>query len=413
MTFSIQNSPLEAVDEAVLALLIDQQERWLVERKVSAEIGDLAKEIASFANTDGGWVLVGITDDGGVAPGEPNGQTKKLFGDPHQWLGQKLRSWLDPMPVFDADIRERDGQTVVVIRVWRSERAPIVHTEQGVVYERGASEAIGIRSQERLRAMTARREAFVAEARARVAAPSSLPLIDRALGVVSAANSSLVHDELRVIVRVTPLQVVEEAFARIALGRAATEASIDDVVNAAKRFGARAYGNFDDSVTAKAVDLRPTIRQRGFSTRLTVNFDFGMGQSDRLSVAYAADAGGVLGLSMRRRQNPIGTLSGLVAEDVAEQWLAPAIALLLERLAAHHSPGDVRLDGWILGLGGRALRWGENARGGKHGSASVDGFVQAHADVSTPLSDEAVADIAWDWTRDLGRAAGLSLFAHP
>jgi hypothetical protein len=43
-------------------------------------------------------------------------------------LGQKLPKWLDPLPAFDAVMWTLNGNEIVVVRAWRSERAPIVHT---------------------------------------------------------------------------------------------------------------------------------------------------------------------------------------------------------------------------------------------------------------------------------------------
>lgn len=58
MAFSIQKSLLRAGDESAARELVAQEERWWVERKQEAHVEALAAEIASFANSDGGWLLV-------------------------------------------------------------------------------------------------------------------------------------------------------------------------------------------------------------------------------------------------------------------------------------------------------------------------------------------------------------------
>lgn len=412
MTFSLQTSPIIAVDDAAVQTMMDQQERWLVERKEIAEIADLAKEVASFANTDGGWILIGVQDRGDVSEREPEGATAKLFADPHHWLGQKLRSWLDPVPAFDADTRTRSGRTLAVIRVWRSERAPIVHAGQGVIYERGAAEAIPIRSHERLRDMASRRDEALRHTASRVGAPSTVPAIDPRLGVPTVPNASLVRD-LTVILRLTPLQVVDAAFEQVALSATSAAKSVQDARDLLLRFGRRSYGNFSESVARDSHNLKPRPFQRGFATRASVDLNFGPGLVDCQSATYAADAGGVLGVSLRRRvtTTSAGGLD-LDATVVATEWLTPSMQLLSDRLTEHYTPGDVRFDLWIAGLNGQRFRWGQDAPGGERGTGEAHGWIQAHTDFSVPASPGRLADAAWRWTRDLARLAGLPVFEY-
>jgi hypothetical protein len=408
VSFSIQSAPLAAVDGPAIDVLLAQEERWFVERKESAEIEALAKEIASFANSDGGWVLVGVTDDGEPPEKPPEGATAKLVADPQQWLGQKLRAWLDPLPLFEATTWPWCDRELVVIRIWRSALGAIVHTGQGVIYERGASEAVPIRSQVRLRELAQRRDEAVNAARMRLAVRSSLPALDTALVVPRDGVQTPIYG-YAAVVRMTPLELALPAFRPVALSERAATESCDGVVDLLSRFGAETYGNFSEHLKGARAGLRPRPFQRGFATTARVEFDPGQGSSDIFAVTYAADAGGALGARLARRIQ--GSVPGedLDAAVVADEWLTPSLALLAAKLEHHYVPCVTLLDVWI-GCSTRRLSWQEPAPGGELGSGSVSGWIQAGAELEIPAEPDGVAEVAWQWTRDLARHAHIPVY---
>jgi hypothetical protein len=404
------------VDDEAMRLLLAQQERWLVERKRQAEIEDLAKEIASFANSDGGWVLVGVEDDGGPVAAPPEGATAKLFAAPQHWLGQKLGRWLDPIPAFEADIRQIHERDVVVIRVWRSTQAPIVHTGKGTVYERSAEAAVPISAQERLRELAARRDDAERDAGLRLSQPGALPALASRLGAPPRRPET--SEALAVVVRLTPVGYVPEAFERVALGQAAIEEAFDELRELFVAFGRRAYTNFGDRVPRELDDSVLHPFQRGFAVALFQALDLGHGYHDRHSATYAADAGGVLGVRLARSVTTQETGGqDLDCRVVADEWLAPALRLLAARLTAHYVPGPVKADLWMLGCAGKRLVWHspdaqDAVQTGTFGNGQR-GWIQASADLQ--LADEApdLLEVASRWTRDLAREAGITVFEGP
>jgi hypothetical protein len=409
--FSVQRSPLSALDDdAALEELLAQQERWLVERKQDAEIAAVAKEIASFANTDGGWLLIGVEDKDGPEGPVFRRPMDKLLQAPHHWLGQKLPSWLDPLPAFDAATVRRGADEVVVVRVWPAAQAPIVHRGSGVIYERGAEEAIPIKRLDRVRELVHRRNEAEHEAAVRLGVPGALPALASRLAVPNPQQPRA--DGLTFLVRLTPWAFVPEAFAPVALSHDAVDAASTDVRELLLAFGSRHYANWQDTVRSQP---RPRAEpfQRGFSIRDAVTLDFGHGYKDNSDVVYAADAGGVIGMRLRRvvTSREVGGLE-LHASVVSRQWLYPMVSRLADRLATRYAPGMVRFDLWALGLGDKSFVWDASSpttQGAFSGPYSR-GWVQAHADVVLPATTGELADICDGWTADLAREAGIAVF---
>src|SRR4051812_33072964 len=69
----------------------------VVERKRQMlEPEPLGAQVASFANTAGGWIAVGVENDGAIA-----GVTVNPRDDLQSTIGNRLRKVLDPMPHFN------------------------------------------------------------------------------------------------------------------------------------------------------------------------------------------------------------------------------------------------------------------------------------------------------------------------
>ncbi len=87
-------------DDRLLTRLIANGEDLLVERKAqpNADWRNIAEAVASFANSLGGWLLLGIDDKTNAATGwAPPGRA-----DAQAHLGEILRTRLDPLPAFTA-----------------------------------------------------------------------------------------------------------------------------------------------------------------------------------------------------------------------------------------------------------------------------------------------------------------------
>lgn len=124
MTFSPftddQGNPkdLANVTFADLAQLADMDEGYVLEFKQSLTVGvkrKIPKIIASFANSRGGWLVIGIADDDHAVCPVP-----RLSADYGQLIGELCRRHVSPAPPFDVRfIADPDApdQGVVVVRV--------------------------------------------------------------------------------------------------------------------------------------------------------------------------------------------------------------------------------------------------------------------------------------------------------
>jgi hypothetical protein len=106
-----------------------ENETLFVELKSSVD-GDgykVAEAVASFSNTLGGWVLVGLRDDGRPSGwAAPQNLTDRLR--------QILDRWVDPLPAFAARLCDHDGDLIGLVRVYESTDTPhVLKNGRGVV----------------------------------------------------------------------------------------------------------------------------------------------------------------------------------------------------------------------------------------------------------------------------------------
>ena len=112
--------------------LVSQGEGNTIEFKESLPVpADLAREMVALANTDGGWLLIGVTDQGGI-----RGVT---FGDREaRRVLNVARNNCVPHLQPQIETVELEGRTVAVIRVERGRQKP--YQANGRIYIRiGAS----------------------------------------------------------------------------------------------------------------------------------------------------------------------------------------------------------------------------------------------------------------------------------
>jgi len=103
---------------------------------------NLASTVASFANTLGGWLLLGVRD------GKPLAEPGNWF-DPSgpplvDIVRDRLRMEIDPLPAFEARVMEHPDGPVGVVRVYESSDTPHVSIRSGSVFVRevaGTSDA--------------------------------------------------------------------------------------------------------------------------------------------------------------------------------------------------------------------------------------------------------------------------------
>ncbi|MGD0166910.1 MAG: ATP-binding protein [Gaiellaceae bacterium] len=124
-------------------------ESLYLEWKIELTNDGIAKACAAFANTYGGFLIVGVDDDGKVV-----GFTKKP-GDEQLWVKEILRSRLVPMPAFRARFLARKGEKergVLLVLVEESSTTPHLLAKAGTIYVRSprSSDPVPITDQARL-----------------------------------------------------------------------------------------------------------------------------------------------------------------------------------------------------------------------------------------------------------------------
>lgn len=131
---SIRRLTLADLTDEALRKLIDHGESLYVDRKreppPSPKFG---AAVAAFANTLGGWILLGVDDDGSIV-----GWDRPAQLDVQSHLASLLRAQVDPLPPFVAAVREVDGREIAVMRVFESTDAPHIVRGAGAVYLRSS-----------------------------------------------------------------------------------------------------------------------------------------------------------------------------------------------------------------------------------------------------------------------------------
>jgi hypothetical protein len=123
-----------AVSEDTLKTLLAESETLFVEHKADIAKGEgyqLAKAIASFANTLGGWVLVGVKDGG-----EPISDWTPPPGGFVDSVRQRLEGQVDPVPSIAADVLPVGDDKIGVVRVYESADTPHILIADGSIVVR-------------------------------------------------------------------------------------------------------------------------------------------------------------------------------------------------------------------------------------------------------------------------------------
>lgn len=138
----------------VLRRVGEERESLFFERKSELRGDLLAKSCAAFANTMGGLLIVGVSDDDDEIVGvEPKS------AEPQVWVKDVLRPSVVPLPPFRArQIKVSDRRVVILVMVEESSTTPHLLTRHGAIYVRnpGSSDPLPIDDQKRLLDLTQR-----------------------------------------------------------------------------------------------------------------------------------------------------------------------------------------------------------------------------------------------------------------
>lgn len=375
---------LGALDRAALDRLIGYGEPGGVERKGQFPRDGLGPSVAAFANSDGGWIVLGVNDDGTVCGWSPPGRAHA-----HDHLREHLRAALDPLPAFSTGTVETSEGIVVAIYVPPSPMRPHIVRRTGVVYERESGGKRPVDSQAKLLAMTRSPQEAEAAAHDRLTNP---PLVASALA--ETLGPQLANGQLGVadwIVWATPL-AVPPAFGERAIG--------GGMVRATERRAARAL--FALSPTSK-MSAKTKPRPRGFVVE-------GVDTATREELHLTVDAvGAVVARWSQRLFGDVEHLHGLV-----DKTLKPLLGATAGALSDGGALGTVKVHALVRirpidPEQQLAIRVHAADQSGTltHEAGQV---IPLGATVSLPLDDGGLELQVRNWTLELGRHAGLALW---
>ena len=393
----MRNLALSDITADDLRVMLEEGETLFVEHKTAlrGEGFQVAKAICSFANTLGGWVLLGVTDAQPNA-GAANGWKAVA---PHE-LTDRVREALrdnrvDPIPAFAATVKTygSDDLPIGVIRVYESADSPHVmgngqvlvrsvaqDTNAARVYRPG-----GIETQSVLLALVERGRHGIAEAEQKVNGPWPPFFAPCSVGMKRSMSDLLVEGP-RLIVRAAP--VTSATLADWAVSQAGKDALFDVL-----RRLAGVGQDVSPELRTDATGLAATQRTTGGSPE-TPTPEWG-------TVAAAVDAAGVIAVSRTFGvSEPRGPVLEWTLNELRDRVVGPVLTATAALLQASESCGRsvMRLDVGYISHAVTLL---------SDGPARSVPSMQLSGQLTLPAGAGEIAALAARWIDDLGRSAGF------
>lgn len=368
---------LDGLTDRDVERLVQAQENLFIERKERPPRAGIGPTIASFANTLGGWLILGVADNGRLIGYEPPGRA-----DAQDHIRDLLRGKIDALPSFVAQRFEHAGVSLVIVRVAESADTPHV-TEDGAIYLREPGGKQRIQDHRTLLELARRGADAEVVARQRL----SLPLTERA----TCTPDRMPGDEpgaeqhapiLEWVLRAAPLTLPPQ-FADLSLS---AETARWAEVACAALFGDR---------PRQAPPLRVGIKAlaRGLvGTGLDPAF------SQVADVVVAAD-GVVAARVARRRQG-----SALHLPGAADGDLFPLLRAATEGLTLLGAAGRTIMQLDVRGVQGMAVHVQTDLQALEVDSLRLSG------ELPVPAEESDLRKLADRWYREIGRAAGFHLW---
>lgn len=361
--------------EESLRRLIDEGESLFIERKQKEPRTGFGPAVASFANTLGGFLLLGVADDKTLVGYDPG------RGDFTDKIRHKLRSQVEPLPPFAARAFELNGHVIGVIRVFESTDTPHIVIGNGSVPVRESGGIRNIESHAELVELARRGERARADAERRL---QELPYVYSELDT-SSSGSTVPRQGY--VVRATPLTRPEGFADRIlstSFGSTARETARD-------LFPGPPFANPRHRVETFS------LGQRGFN--VTSHQE---GAHERSSVI--ADAGGVV-VARIERPKPLQPHGTQLRPESVEGEIIPllqAVAHLFEKLDSH---GRAVCDLLVNGFAGAGFT---HQRAGS--DVLQSDWIHIGGEITMPPDQEEIMELAHGWVNELARAAGLQVW---
>lgn len=283
----------------------------------------LAAAVASLANSEGGWLLIGVDDDGQV-PGLP-----AMAAELQDHLRHLLTGQVDPLPNFVARRASHDGVDIGVVRVYASSDTPHLCTHNGAIYLRDPGGRRGIASRYELDRLVARGAGSSHGAAARMARAAVIPVALEAPELAGAASYEE-SMEREWVLRAAPV-AVDDRFAVRALGAEAEAAARA----AAERVIPPRLGHDGDEYD----DFTPV--SNGWMVRRHR-------VGDRAAAAVAVDPAGAVAVMVRER----GKRSVVNLQELVPGTIEPMVAVAADLLEVFGSGGRFVCDFHARGFRG-------------------------------------------------------------
>jgi Putative DNA-binding domain len=130
---SILGLSVSELDQDGVDRLLREGETRVVERKREIPRDVLGPAVCSLANTLGGWLLIGVDDDD---PPKVVGYTPPGRTHLQDYVRDRLRAEVDPIPPFAAVEWLMSGVRIGIVRVYESTDTPHMVRRTGAVYVR-------------------------------------------------------------------------------------------------------------------------------------------------------------------------------------------------------------------------------------------------------------------------------------
>ena len=102
-------------------------------KEAFTSIDQLAVEISAFANTDGGMIVVGVSDSGNMA-GLSKADVQRL----NQWISNAVTNKIDKPVDLTTEILTCEGKRILIVRITRGTDKPYAVNRTDVWVKRGA-----------------------------------------------------------------------------------------------------------------------------------------------------------------------------------------------------------------------------------------------------------------------------------
>jgi hypothetical protein len=365
----------DLTDEALHELITHGESLYVDRKRKPPPSPKFGAAVAAFANTLGGWILLGVDDDGSVV-----GWDRPPQLDVQSHLASLLRAQVDPLPPFVAAVREVDGREIAVMRVFESSDAPHIVRGTGAVYLRSSKgkEPVAVDDHRMLLELARRGDDAEARAQTRI---GDLQAVRNMLSIDGDGATLRVAGCCRWIAWAAPVTVTP-GFAAWSLSRRGADWCRERVLSLLP--GARAPFGRDE----------PWIEPygRGVVARVRAS---GAGFADERTAAIL-DARGLVAFELRRKA-PTMALAGSLDEDVRP--LARALA-------------DALVDAEAYGRAVVGLRFALATDGRLLGQVRDDcsPVVQVQREVTIPADEDEVEQLAQAWYRELQRSFGIEAF---